>query len=531
MAGLRVVILGAGFAGAILARILQHQGHEVSLLERGAHPRFALGESSTPLAAICLERLAARYGLDDLHQLAAYGRWLRHMPEVRRGLKRGFTFYGHAPGRPFENDAANVNRLLVAASPHDAVADAHWLREDVDHLLVRRALAEGVAYQDRVDVTAIQADGGGLRLSAVRDGEWFHVTADLVVDASGAGGALARLMPVPSVLDRVQLNTGLVFGHFTGVRPLAEAAPGAEFPPGPYFDERAAVHHILEEGWMYVLPFDHGVVSAGFVVEAGDTWQALSGLPPEQAWRCMLERYPTLATQFRKAHPVHLIGIVPRLQRRLERAAGRNWAVLPHGFCSLSPLFSTGIAWSLLGVERLGLILEQLGPDPKHASRAQEGLARYGTLLRSEADYLEALVGGAYRARHDFDVFCAYSYLYFAAVSYAEARQRLVRPPERVGAWAWDGFAGSTDPVMRHGVAQARALLAGRPARRDREFAREYFQAIRRLIAPRNVAGLADPARRRLYPVDLDALVASASLLGLEPDEIRRVLPRLRGGA
>ncbi|HUG41224.1 MAG TPA: FAD-dependent oxidoreductase [Longimicrobiales bacterium] len=529
MAGLHVVILGAGFAGAVLARILRRQGHEVRLLERGVHPRFALGESSTPLAAICLERLAARYGLEDLHHLAAYDRWVRHLPDVRRGLKRGFTFYAHRPGKLFENNTENANRLLVAASPHDGVADAHWLRQDVDHFLVRQAVAEGVGYLDRVEVSEVRQRGGAVRLSAVREGRPFEVSADLVVDASGGGGALAQLFTVPTALSRVRLDTGLVFGHFTGVRPFAEAAPAAEFPPGPYPDERAAVHHILAEGWMYVLPFDHDVVSAGFVIEAGDVWRSLRALPPERAWRHLLDRYPTLAAQFGEARAVQPIGIVPRLQRRLERSAGPNWALLPHGFSFLSPLFSTGIAWSLLGVERLALLLEPAAGGGANKVGLEQGLARYATLLEREADHLEELVGGAYRARHDFDVFCAYSYLYFAAVSYAEARQRLLPPPEAVGSWAWDGFAGSSDPVMRDTVAQAGALLTRLPTRRDPRFAAEYFNIVRRLIAPRNVAGLADPARRRLYPVDLEALFAAAPLLGLGPDEIRRALPRLRG--
>ncbi|NIR58491.1 MAG: hypothetical protein GWO02_02705, partial [Gammaproteobacteria bacterium] len=381
----------------------------------------------------------------------------------------------------------NTNRLLVAASPHNGVADAHWLRQDVDHFLVRQAVAEGVGYQDRVEVSEVRQRAGAVLLSAVRHGRPFEVSADFVVDASGGGGALAQLLPVPSALPRVRLNTGLVFGHFTGVRPFAEAAPGAAFPPGPYPDERAAVHHILAEGWMYVLPFDHGVVSAGFVVEAGDTWRSISALGPERAWSHLLDRYPTLAAQFGGARAVQPIGIVPRLQRRLQRSAGPNWALLPHGFCFFSALFSTGIAWSLLGVERLALLLEPTAAGRADRAGLGEGFARYATLLETEADHLEELVGGAYRARHDFDVFCAYSYLYFAAVSYAEARQRLLPPPEAVGSWAWDGFAGSTDPVMRDAVAQAGALLTRFPARRDPRFAAEYFETTRRLVAPRNV--------------------------------------------
>ncbi len=138
-----VVIAGSGFAGSILARILAGMGRRVLLLERYEHPRFALGESSTPLSAILLETLAERHSLPDLADLAAYGRWTRRLGHLRRGLKRGFTFYAHRPGYEWIPGEANEHRLLVAASPSDAVADAHWLRADVDAHLVDLAVDAG----------------------------------------------------------------------------------------------------------------------------------------------------------------------------------------------------------------------------------------------------------------------------------------------------------------------------------------------------------------------------------------------------
>ncbi|HEY6108941.1 MAG TPA: NAD(P)-binding protein, partial [Gemmatimonadales bacterium] len=106
-----VAVVGSGFAGSLLARVLAVLGHDVVLLERGAHPRFAIGESTTPLANLSMERLARRYGLTDCYRLAAHGRWLEHFPQLRRGLKRGFTFYRHHRGQPFADRGFDSERL------------------------------------------------------------------------------------------------------------------------------------------------------------------------------------------------------------------------------------------------------------------------------------------------------------------------------------------------------------------------------------------------------------------------------------
>jgi len=230
----RVAVVGSGFAGSLVARVLAVQGHDVVLLERGTHPRFAIGESSTPLANLALERLASRYGLDDCYDLAAHGRWVARFPELGRGLKRGFTFYRHHAGRPFGCRGARTERLLVAASPSDHIADNHWLRADVDHHFVRAAVAAGVEYRDRTVVTADM-------LKALR--------ADFVIDASGPGGFMAQQLAIPSALSRMHTHAGLLFSHFDGVRLFSDVVPG--LPPGPYPDDWAAVHHIIDEGWMY----------------------------------------------------------------------------------------------------------------------------------------------------------------------------------------------------------------------------------------------------------------------------------------
>jgi len=563
-----VAIVGSGFAGSILARLLAAAGRSVLLVERGRHPRFALGESSTPLAAIALERLARRLeglGADgaDLRALAAAGRWRRHLDppagerRLGRGLKRGFTFYRHHPGVPYANSSDNDARLLVAASPDDEIADNHWLRADVDHHLARRAVAAGAVLWEGCELDGIKIPGDGygsdgngsdgngsdgngsdvnrpVRLTGRRHGDTVEVEAGFVVDASGPGGFLARHLPLAAV-DPGTPDTALLHGHFRGVRLFAAAArrAGAALPDGPYPDDRAAVHHVLAEGWMYVLRFDPegddggALASAGLVLrrQAADE---LSHLDPAAAFRAVLDRYPTLAATFAGAQAVRPVARVERVPHRLASGHGRRWLLLPHAYAFFDPLFSTGMAWSLLGVERAADLLAggTWPPDLR-------GAEHYGRLLAAEADHVAHLVAGAWRAMPDFRVTAAHAQLYFAAASFTEARQWLTGSGVP-GGHPWDGFLGATDPVLAGAAEEAHHRLvalrqaAGADLVADPGVA-AFESWVAEAIAPRNLAGLADPARHNLYPVDLEALVSAAHLLGFSRAEMRAALPRLRG--
>jgi FADH2 O2-dependent halogenase len=521
-----VAIVGSGFAGSLLARILAVQGYDVVLVERGAHPRFAIGESTTPLANLSLERIGIRYGLADCYRLATHGRWLAHYPELRRGLKRGFTYYRHHPGEPFADRGLSSERLLVAASPEDSLADTHWLRADVDHHFVREAVVEGVDYRDRTELTGIELTTGGARLTARRDGMEFSIDAGFVVDASGPGGFLARQFGIDSALDRTDTRSAIVYSHFSGVTPVAELLPA--LPAGPYPDDWAAVHHIIDEGWMYSLRFDDGVTSAGFMLTPRGL-ETLGGAAagPARIWRSLLDRYPTIGAAFADAVPLFPIAFRERIQHRLASAAGERWALLPHAYSFTDPLYSTGIAWSLRAAERLALAFERAVDGDRLPDASL--LARYDAALSAEADQVDALVAGAYEAMAHFDLFAAHAMLYFATVSFAEISQRLGGD---AGA-AWSGFLGVGDPVLaphfREALVRLRRITGGRGKPGTAEDRRDFASWVERAIAARNVAGLADSSRRNLYPVDLDVLIERHALLGLTRQQVLDALPALRG--
>ena len=524
-----VAIVGSGFAGSLLARVLTVLGYDVVLLERGKHPRFAIGESSTPLANLSLERLGIRYGLADCYNLATHGRWLAHFPEIRRGLKRGFTYYRHHPDQPFADRGVDSERLLVAASPHDLLSDTHWLRADVDNHFVREAVAAGVDYRDGVELTSADVTPDSVRLSGRRNGSGFELRANFLIDASGPGGFLARQLSIPSALEKTETRSALVFSHFDGVRQMNDVVPG--IPEGPYPDDWAAVHHVIDEGWMYSLRFDHGVTSAGFLLTPSGVASLKSAVTPDadRLWHALLQRYPTLASAFGAATPLMPIAFHPLIQHRLTRAASERWALMPHAYAFVDPLFSTGIAWGLRAVERLALAFESAASERRVPGL--EVLTRYDASLAAEADQIDLVVAGAYEAMAHFDLFAAQAMLYFATVSFAEVSQRLT-PKESA---AWNGFLGVGDPVLeplaRDSLRRLRQITQRRAEIGTSAKRRGFEDWIGQVIAPRNIAGLAAPARRNLYPVDFDALIERHELLGMSRDQLLEGLPALRGMA
>jgi FADH2 O2-dependent halogenase len=221
------------------------------------------------------------------------------------------------------------------------------------------------------------------------------------------------------------------------------------------------------------------------------------------------------------------IAFRPVIQHRLTRAAGERWAMMPHAYAFVDPLFSTGIAWGLRAVERLALAFESAArnrrvPDP-------DVLKRYDGALAAEADQIDLVAAGAYEAMAHFDLFAAHAMLYFATVSFAEASQRLA-PKESS---AWNGFLGVGDPVLaplaRDSLRRLRQITQGRADVGTSAERRVFEDWIGHSIAPRNIAGLAAPERRNLYPVDFDALIEHHALLGMTRDQLLQGLPALRG--
>jgi FADH2 O2-dependent halogenase len=504
-----IAVVGSGFAGSLMALMAHRLGLSTVLIERGRHPRFVIGESSTPLANLLLEEISEEYDLPSVRPLCKWGSWQKQFPQVAAGIKRGFTFYHHEFGKPFSTNA-RANQLLVGASPNEEIADTHWYRPDFDHYLVAQAQKLGVTYLDETELTSAREEANGLILTGARHGERLEIAAEFVIDATGPRGFLCQALGLPEKIPAHLPPTQGLFSHFENVGALPEYffTPG-QIPP-PYPPEQAAVHHIFPGGWIWVLKFNNGITSAG-VAATDQLANDLNFKAGEPAWRRLLERLPSMADIFQPARKTMPFIHSRRLSFQSSVVTGARWALLPSAVGFVDPLLSTGFPLTLLGVQRFGDILKLGWKD----SSFDERLNDYTALTTLELETASCLIGALYANMDRFEVFKELSLLYFAAASYSETARRLGKPELA------DGFLLCRQRVFAKQFVRICETAKGKLSAGD---AKRLSRNIREAIEPLDVAGLTDSSRHPWYPALTSDLLRNVSKVNVSETEMRRML-------
>jgi FADH2 O2-dependent halogenase len=514
------VILGSGFSGSLLAWILATAGRSVLVLDRQSHPRFAIGESSTPTADFLLAHLADRWNLPSLAPLACWGTWKQSYPEVLGGKKRGFSYYQHLPGQRFHEDDRHSQSLLVAASCEDHWSDTHWLRSSVDHFLAQQASAAGASIEERREVVQCnwdptcrqwhvdfkQPDNPSLPLQSIQT-PW-------VIDASGAGTALAPWVNNHRDDDWMRTRTRAIFGHFTGVADFHPFASADD----PFAGDDAAQHHLLDSGWIWMLRMERGITSVGLV----EPYESQTPLPsPEHHFQKLLKEFPTIAPLMSDATciaPTTGMGqTLGRMSRCMARAAGPGWFSLPLAYGFVDPLHSSGIAHALSGVAR---VAEAILGDSKELP---ERIARYNNDLRREVEWIDLLVASCYAAQPSFERFRAAASLYFVAAVAFE--QQLANDPAQ---WPL-GFLQSEDIRLRQVAIEIYNSLQGEKETSDFDEQKQatiWAAEVADKIKPWDPVGLLDPKHRnRIAHSSAPKYAAIASRGGALPGDVHQGIP------
>lgn len=489
-----IIIAGSGFAGSILAMCLARCGYKVCLVEKGKHPRFAIGESSTPIADMILRDLASEYNLTFLNEISRYGEWQRTHPEIICGLKRGFSYYQHVKNESFKKDMKHQKDLLVAASIDDENSDTNWLRSDVDHFLVRKAIELGVTYRENSEVIKLERDKHKNRWHVFlkTEGHEKSFAAGWIIDATGSPGFSGEFFNTTVSSDRFLTNSRAIYTHMEGVLHWNEYLNkiGHHTSDYPYNPDHSALHHLIDEGWIWMLRFNNDLLSCGMLID-DKAYLDLKDSSPSEIWEKTIDSYPSLKKIFATARqsdlPGHFIQ-TDRLQRLLSKSYGDGWVALNHSTGFVDPMHSTGIAHSLKGIEDLMLIFRDRSISDHEIELKLE---KQELVCRKEILMIDKLVSMCYKSRFDFDLFHASVMIYFVATVQYEQRRLKGDKPE--------AFLCATDSQIEELVSDMYRDLISLYKSGNKSMVQPFINRIRKRIEPLNNVGLMDESKRNMY--------------------------------
>lgn len=379
-----VIILGSGIAGSTLGAVLARNGATVLLLDAGVHPRFAVGESTTLYTLNVFRVLAERYDVPELATFCSYEGCLRDIgPSF--GTKRHFGFMRHTEGE--EPDPYEVNQF---SPPSEQLQTSHLHRQDSDSYLFHTAITYGCVARQAFRVVEIELDDDQVAVVGTT-GERY--TGRYLVDASGYRSPVAEKLGLRAGPEALKHHSRSMFTHMLNVRPTDECLriPDEHRPPIPWV--QGTMHHLIERGWFWIIPFNNEPRSRNPLVSVGLTiderrYPKPDGVSPEEEFRAHVARYPALSRIFADARTVRPWVSTGRLQYTSTRTVGPRWCLMSHAAGFIDPLYSRGLtntgevinalAWRLLAALKDDDFSEERFA---YVDELQRGLIRYNDEL------------------------------------------------------------------------------------------------------------------------------------------------------
>ncbi|MCA9137082.1 MAG: tryptophan 7-halogenase, partial [Planctomycetales bacterium] len=371
----------------------------------------------------------------------------------------------------------------------DQRRDTHWYRSEVDSYLFQKAVGSGVQARQSEKVTAIKlADDGRSRIQ-LESGAF--VEAELIVDASGAAAVSAALLGTPAITSRMRTSTCAAFAHFRDVKSFSEVfnrRHNDSRADDPFDADDAAQHHLIHDGWVWMLRMNNGITSVGVTAPIGGKGR-LAGTAMAQ--KVETEAVRVLSNRFESFPMLHQVmcdseivapasGIlrITRVQRFFDPLVAPNCVMLPTASVTIDPLHSTGIAHAMAGVSRIAEWILQ--------GQSAVVLQDYRNAVLDEAMLIDRMVAMAYWSMPSFQRFCAACMVYFSAAIGCEER-----------------IAGGDVPTVFWQAGDDRFVDAVRRCDdviRSSQDDQSVISTVREIIAPWNSVGLFEsPANRYAY--------------------------------
>lgn len=352
-----VMIIGAGPAGSVAAGLLRRRGISVLVVEKETFPRFSIGESLLP---------------QSMEYIEAAGM-------LRAVVEAGFQY---------KNGAAFVRGERYTDFDFREKFSQGWgttyqvQRADFDHVLIREAEKQGAEVRFRHQVTDVNVDGEQPVVTVLDpDGASYRVTSRFLLDASGFGRILPRLLQLESPSGFPVRSA--IFTHVED-----RVMPGT-------FDRnkiRISIHPEHVDVWYWTIPFSNGRCSLGVVAEKAFL-DGYAGNDTERL-RALVNEEPALASLLSGANWDTPARHIAGYSANVRSLWGKGYALLGNAGEFLDPVFSSGVT---IAFKSASLAADCIARE--FAGESVDWEADYATVLRAGVDCFRTFVEAWYDGR------------------------------------------------------------------------------------------------------------------------------------
>ncbi|URD53872.1 NAD(P)/FAD-dependent oxidoreductase [Chroococcidiopsis sp. CCNUC1] len=495
-----VIILGSGLAGSILATILAKHGARVLVIDKNAHPRFAIGEAMTPDTDLMMSILSYQYEVPEIAHLSSFENICNHISPSACGLKRSFNFVYHREGQA--QNLQETNKLGVHPS-------SHLFRQDIDLYMANVAVQYGVQLLENTRVIDLSIDRHGVTIATDNNEQFI---ASYLVDGSGYNSLLTQKFQLREIPTRLKTHSRSIFTHMVGVKRYDDCVPTSQ-PQDELRWYQGTLHHIFDGGWMWVIPFNNHDRSANPVCSIGLNLDSRrfpkTDTSPEQEFQAFLARFPSIATQFEDAKPVRNWVSTGRLQYSSHRCMGDRFYLLPHAAGFIDPLYSFGLVNSCITIVPLAARLLKAIANKDFSANHFTALEE---LQQKLLNYNDDLVHCSYIAFSNYNLWNAWRRIWILGSSMRQAKAGL-RKRLKISAgkgvelasmedesnldYLTPSYEGLGDDFFRQATTLVEQVEAG--LRDPNEAAQQVMSLIQSIdFLPNNFYGLGDASQRDL---------------------------------
>ncbi|WP_394126528.1 NAD(P)/FAD-dependent oxidoreductase [Vibrio hepatarius] len=304
----QVLVVGAGPSGSTVSALLHAQNIQVTVIEKAQFPRFSIGESLLPA---CMEVVEQAGMLDAVN--AAGFQYKDGAAFRREGVYTQFNFtdkFTPGPGTTFQVQRGSFDKVLADSAAEQGV-----------EIRYQHELLEMEFVGERSLLTVNDENGNP-----------YQIEADYVLDASGFGRVLPRMLNLeePSCLPPRKA----IFTHIVDNIDAQDAQ----------YDRNKiliSVHPDNHDVWYWLIPFSNGICSFGIVGEPDffdnypdDKIEAIKQLAGEE---------PGLAALLANAEYPNPAGELGGYSANVKHLATPHYALLGNAGEFLDPVFSSGV--------------------------------------------------------------------------------------------------------------------------------------------------------------------------------------------